>query len=79
LTILVTKKTLKAYAKLMGIIIKKDVSVMLKARKALIKVGIAQKTPTKRIIKVSIKEVIVSGVIGARIANRTIRLPQRFK
>jgi hypothetical protein len=70
----VVKKLLTAHIKLVGTIPKKNVSAMLKARKAPVKARLLLKSPLKRIAKVLIKEVVESGVAGASASGRIIRL-----
>jgi hypothetical protein len=57
-----------------GIILKKNISIILKARKALIKARLLLKSLIKRLVKALIKEVIKSGVIGASASGYIIRL-----
>ncbi len=68
------KKSLIAHAKLVGTTLKKNVSAVLKARKAPVKARLPPKSPAKRLAKTSIEEVVVLGVIGASASSRTIRL-----
>jgi hypothetical protein len=75
----VAKKSSDAHAISVGTIPKKNVSTMLKARKAPIKARIPPKSPAKRLAKAPIEEVVVSGVTGASSSGRTIKLPQRFR
>ncbi len=70
----VAKKSLIAHAKLVGTTLKKNVSAMLKARKAPVKARLPLKLPAKHLAKTSIKEVVVLGVVGASASSRTIRL-----
>ena len=76
---LVAKKSLTAHAKSVGTTLKKNVSVMPKARKALVKARLPPKSLAKRLIKALIEEVVVSGVTRASASGRTIRLPQCFR
>ena len=76
---LVAKKSLTAYAKSMGTTLKKNVSVMPKARKAPVKARLPPKSPAKRLAKASIEEVVESGLVGASASGRTIRLLQCFR
>jgi hypothetical protein len=71
----VMKKSLIAYTKSIGTTLKKNVSIMLKARKALIKARVLPKSLVKRLVKALIKEVVVLRVIKASVYSRTIRLP----
>jgi hypothetical protein len=57
-----------------GTILKKNVSTMLKAWKALIKARIPPKSPAKCLVKALIEEVVVSGVIRVSLSSRTIKL-----
>jgi hypothetical protein len=75
----VMKKSSKAHANSVGITLKKNVSAILKARKALVKARVPPKSLAKRLAKAPIEEVVVSGVVGASASGRTIRLPQRFR
>ena len=75
----VAKKSSAAYAKSVGIISKKNVFTVPKARKALVKARLSLKSPVKRLAKASIEEVVESGVAGVSASGRTIRLPQRFR
>jgi hypothetical protein len=75
---LAMKKLSDAYAISMGTILKKNVSIMLKARKALIKARILLKSLAKRLVKALIEEVVVSRVIGVSLSSRIIKLLQRF-
>jgi hypothetical protein len=68
------KKSLDIHIILIRTILKKNVSIMLKAWKALIKARILPKSPTKRLVKALIEEVVVSGVIRASSSSRTIKL-----
>jgi hypothetical protein len=70
-----SKKSLTAYTKLVGTTPKKNVSAVLKARKAPIKARVPPKSPVKRLAKAPIEEVVVSGVAGASASGRIIRLP----
>ena len=71
---LVAKKSLAAYIKSMGTTPKKNISIMLKARKALIKARLLPKSLVKRLVKALIEKVIKSGIIRASASGRTIRL-----
>ena len=71
----VTKKSSTAHVKSMGTTLKKNASIILKARKALIKARVLPKSLVKRLAKALIEEVIASGVTGASVSNRIIKLP----
>jgi hypothetical protein len=58
------KKSSTAYAKSVGLTLKKNVFAVLKARKAPVKARVPPKSPAKRLAKAPIKEVVVSGVEG---------------
>jgi hypothetical protein len=73
------KKSSTAHAKSIRPILKKNISAMLKTRKAPVKARVPPKSPAKRLAKALIKEVVVSGVAGASASGRIIRLPQRFR
>ena len=75
----VAKKSSTAYAKSVGTISKKNVSIVLKARKAPIKARLLPKLLAKRLVKASIEEVVESGLAGTSVSGRTIRLLQRFR
>jgi hypothetical protein len=68
------KKLSTAHAKSVGTTSKKNVSAMLKARKVPVKARLPPKLPVKRLAKALIKEVVVSGIVGASVSGRIIRL-----
>ncbi len=72
---LVVKKSSNAYTKLVGTILKKNVSTIPKARKALVKARVPLKSLAKLVVKAPIEEVVISGVIRASVSGRIIRLP----
>ena len=71
----VAKKSSITYAKSMGTTPKKNAFTMPKARKAPIKARVPPKSPAKRLAKAPIEEVVVSGVAGASVSGRIIKLP----
>jgi hypothetical protein len=75
----VTKKSSTVYIKLIRLTLKKNISTMLKARKASVKARVPLKSPIKRLAKALIKEVIVSGIAGTSASSRIIRLLQCFR
>jgi hypothetical protein len=70
----VTKKLSDMYVISIRTTLKKNVFIILKARKALIKARILPKSLTKRLVKALIEEVIISRVIRASSSNRIIKL-----
>jgi hypothetical protein len=68
------KKLSKAYIILVGTILKKNTSTILKTRKAPLKVRVLLKSPTKAIVKALFKEVVILGVVEASALGRIIRL-----
>jgi hypothetical protein len=69
------KKSSIAHTKSIGPTLKKNVSAVLKARKALVKARVLPKSLAKYLVKALIKEVVVSGVASASASSRTIKLP----
>ena len=70
-----SKKSSTAHTKSVGTTPKKNVSAVLKARKAPVKARVPPKSPAKRLAKAPIKEVVVSGITGASASGHIIRLP----
>jgi hypothetical protein len=68
------KKLSTAYAKSMGTTLKKNVFIVLKARKAPVRARVLPKSLAKYLAKALIEEVVVSGVVGASASSCTIRL-----
>jgi hypothetical protein len=68
------KKSSTAHAKSIGPTLKKNVSAVLKARKALIKARVLPKLLIKHLVKALIKEVVVSGIASASASSRIIKL-----
>jgi hypothetical protein len=62
------------YIKLVGPTLKKNISMVPKTRKVPVKVRVPLKLLVKRLAKALIKEIVVSGITGASVFGRIIRL-----
>jgi hypothetical protein len=75
----VVKKSSTVHAKSIGPTLKKNISAVLKARKAPVKARVPPKSLAKRLAKALIEEVVVSGVASTSASSRIIRLLQCFR